>query len=92
MATITIGRKLNYLTDSVTTAQGPAGGQPWLVADQNTLVPTPKSFFKCHYDNPDDPDAVTQIDYRIGGPSGVLVATVVVTYNPEGNIDTVERI
>ena len=78
--------------DSVLAAQGPVGSQPWLVADQNSLVPTPKSFLKCHYDNSDDPDAITSIDYRIGGPSGVLVATVVVTYNAEGNIETVERV
>jgi hypothetical protein len=92
LATITIGRKLNYLADSVTAAQGPSGGQPWLVAEQNILVPSPRSFLKLSYDNPDDPDAVTQIEYRLGGPSGVLVATVVITYNDEGNIDTVERI
>lgn len=91
MATITVGRKLNYLTDSVTAAQGPSGGQPWLVAEQNALVPTPKNFMKLDYANPDDPDAVTKITYRIGGPSGIVVAVVDIAYNAEGNIDSIWR-
>jgi len=92
LATITIGRKLNYLTDSVTAAQGPAGGQPWVFAEQNSLVPVPKNFMKFDYENPDDPDAVTRVTYRQGGPAGVVVATVDITYNVEGNIDTVWRV
>ena len=92
MATITIGRKLNYLTDSVTAAQGPAGGQSWLVAEQNALVPTPKDYMSMSYGNPDFPDAVTQVIYKLGGPSGIVVATVQLTYDAEGNIATVRRI
>ena len=92
MATITIGRKLSYLTDSVTTAQGPAGGQSWLVAEQNSLVPTPKDFMELAYGNSDFPDSVTQVVYKIGGPAGIVVATVQLSYDAEGNIATVRRI
>lgn len=91
MATITIGRKLSYLTDSVTAAQGPSGGQPWLVAEQNGLVPTPKDFMALAYEDPNFPDAVTRVTYKMGGALGITVATVLITYDLEGNIATIRR-
>lgn len=90
MATITIGRKLSYLTDSVTTAQGPSGGQPWLTAEQNQLVPTQYDYLGLSY-HPTKTDLVTGVVYKIGGAAGIVVATLAITYDANDNISSVTR-
>jgi hypothetical protein len=90
VATILIGRRLNRLTDSVTAAQGQAGGQAWLTAEQNQLVPT-------HYDHltityvVGKPDLVHTVTYRTGGSGGIVVATLTLTYDVNDNLASVAR-
>jgi len=86
LATITIGRKLSYLTDSVTAAQGLAGSQAWLVAEQNQLVPTKYDRLEITY-HPTLPDLISTVVYRQGG---VVVATLNIVYD-NGNIVAVTR-
>lgn len=91
MAKILIGRTLNLSTDSVTAAQGAAGGAAWLTAEQNQLVPAQYDFIDITYDvapNTDDPVTVV---YKIGGSSGITVATLALTYDANRNIKTVAR-
>lgn len=90
MATITIGRKLNYLADSVTAAQGPSGGQPWLVAEQNTLVPAQRDYIELTY-HLTKTDLPVRAVYKVGGPTGIITATVEVTYDAYDNVATVWR-
>lgn len=90
MATITIGRKLSYLTDSVTAAQGPSGGQAWLSAEQNQLVPSAYDYIGLTY-HPTFTDQVATAVYKIGGAAGVTVATLSLSYDATGNLTAVHR-
>lgn len=90
MATITIGRKLSYLTDSVTTAQGPSGGQAWLTAEQNQLVPTHYDYIGLTY-HPTKTDLIITAVYKTGGAIGIVVATLNITYDANDNIASVAR-
>lgn len=77
MATITIGRRLNASTDSVTATQGPAGVTPWPVRDFAQLVNVAFDHFDVTYSG----SKITQVVYRLGGPSGTIVATVNLSYS-----------
>lgn len=90
MAKIVLPRNLNLATDSVTAAQGPAGGSPWLVAEQNQLVPAQFDFIDITY-NGVVLDQIDQVEYKIGGSGGITVATLTLTYDANGNIKTVTR-
>ena len=89
MAVITVGRFLSYLSDSVTTAQGPAGGAAWLVRDMNKLVPEIYDHIDIVSRNVNsDP---TSVEYKTGGAGGIIVATLTLTYDLAGELKTVTR-
>lgn len=90
MAKIVLPRNLSAASDSVTAAQGPAGGAPWLVAEQNQLVPTQYNYVAVSY-HPTKTDLITSVVYKIGGPSGIVVATLALTYDANDNISSVHR-
>lgn len=90
MATITIGRKLSYQADSVTAVQGLAGGQPWLTAEQNQLVPIRYDYIELSY-HPTKVDLVTGVVYRLGGVSGAVQATLTIAYDAHDNVVSVGR-
>ena len=90
MATITIGRKLNYSTDSVTTAQGLSGSQAWLTAEQNQLVPMPYDYIDLTY-HPTKIDLITVAVYKVGGVDGAVVATLTIAYDDNDNVASVTR-
>jgi hypothetical protein len=90
MAKIVLPRNLSKNTDSVTAAQGDAGGQAWLTAEQNQLVPAQYNFVGLTY-HPTKTDLITQVVYKTGGPSGIVVATLTLTYDSNDNISSVHR-
>lgn len=90
MATITIGRRLSSGADSVTAVQGLAGAQPWLVAEQNQLVPARYDHIELDY-HPTKVDLVTGVVYRQGGATGTVVATLALTYDANDNVASVSR-
>lgn len=92
MAHIELGRFLNKSTDSVTVAQGDAGGAAWLTAEQNQLVPAQYDFIDITYDAAPNDDDIIQVVYKIGGASGITVATLTITYDSNRNIKTVTRV
>lgn len=73
MAVITIGRRLNQSTDSVTATQGPAGTAAWPVMNMGQLVPE-------KYDEV----SLSHTDGNLTGVvfkrEGVAVATVTLSY------------
>lgn len=91
MAKIILPRNLNLATDSVTAAQGAAGAAPWLVAEQNQLVPEVYDFLDLTYDGV-VVDQVNSVEYKTGGAGGTTVATLSMTYDGNGNVKTVTRV
>lgn len=91
MAKITIGRKLNQSTDSVTAKQGDAGTAGWPVKDLNKLVPAEYDYIELTYAAAPNQDDVTQVVYKQGGASGTTVATLAIAYNSNRNIESVTR-
>ena len=90
MATITIGRKLSYLTDSVTAVQGQGGVAAWRVLDKARLVSVEYDYIELTY-HVSKPTLVVSVVYRSGGSSGTIVATVLISYDDADNIKTVTR-
>ena len=89
MARITIGRKLHKDTDSVTVAQGPPNGAPWPVRDEAKLVPEIFDYIEILSKNANgDP---TSVVYRTGGSGGIPVATLTITYDGDGDVQSVAR-
>lgn len=89
MARITIGRKLHKDTDSVTVAQGPPNGAPWPVRDEAKLVPEVYNYIEITSKNANG-DPLT-VEYKTGGAGGVLVATLTITYDVDGDVQSVLR-
>lgn len=91
MAKITIGRKLNQSTDSVTAKQGDAGTSPWAVGEVNKLVP--KQFDHIELTYVGATDYVQTAEYYQGGapPVGTLVATLTIAYDGSYRITSVTR-
>ena len=89
MAKILIGRKLNFATDSVTVAQGTAGGSAWLVAEVNKLVPTQFDYIEVTSKNAEG--CPTEVEYKTGGSGGIVVATLTITYDVDGDLESVAR-
>ena len=77
MATITIGRRLNASTDSVTATQGPAGATPWPTRELAQLIAVAFDHIDLSYSG----SRLIQAVYRLGGPSGSIVATVDLGYS-----------
>jgi hypothetical protein len=89
MAKILIGRVLDQTTDSVTSAQGDAGTDPWLVRGMNKMVPVEFDFIDITSRNvAGDPLVIV---YKTGGSGGTTVATLTLTYDVGGDLKTVTR-
>lgn len=84
MAKILIGRTLDAGVDSVTVEQGSI---PWIVAEQNQLVPQQYDYIELGY----TAAQVTSVIYKQGGAAGTTVATLALTYTAEGCIETITR-
>ena len=84
MAKILIGRVLSSVVDSVTVEQGT---DPWIVAEQNQLVPQQYDYISLTYTG----DLVTGVVYKTGGAAGTTVATLALTYNTSGCVETITR-
>ena len=89
MAKILIGRKLNFTTDSVTVAQGTAGGSPWLVAELNKLIPAQYDYIEVITKNSDG--CPTLVEFKTGGAGGILIATLTIVYDIDGDLASVAR-
>ena len=89
MARILIGRKLHKDTDSVTVAQGPPNGAAWPVSNQSQMVPEQFDYVKVL--SKDANGNPTALEYRIGGAGGVLVATLTLTYDGDGDFESATR-
>ena len=89
MATILIGRVLTSTSDSVRADQGvpAAASAAWPVLNQAQLVPAAFDFVALGYNAQGQ---ISQALYRLGGPSGTLVATLNLTY-VGGALATVTR-
>lgn len=74
MARITLGRTLNFATDSVTAEQG---SPPWLTKELTGLVPKEYDYIALGYNGD---GLVNAAVYRQGGASGAVVATLAITY------------
>lgn len=85
MAEIVIGRVLDAATDSITVEQG-ALTPPWSVQQVAQLVPMEYDDLSLNYSGPD----LTSVVYRTGGPAGVVVATLTLTWLG-GNLTHVTR-
>lgn len=84
MARILVGRILDSGTDSVTAEQGTP---PWLVAEQNQLVPEAYDYIELGYTG----SLLTTATYKTGGAAGTIVAVLTLTYNASNCIETVTR-
>jgi len=84
MAKILVGRTLDSSTDSVTAEQGTP---PWLVRDQNKLVPEVFDFVDLGYTG----SLLTSVTYKAGGAAGTVVAVLAITYDASNNLETVTR-
>lgn len=89
MAKITIGRKLNQATDSVTVKQGDAGASAWPVGEMNKLVPRQFDHIALTYVG--TTDYVQTARYYQGGSGGTLVATLTIAYDGSYRITSVTR-
>jgi hypothetical protein len=86
MAKILIGRTLDSSTDSATVEQG-VTSTPWSVAEQNVLVPEQYDYIELVHTN----SLLTSAVYKLGGVAGTTVASLALTYDIDGNIETVTR-
>lgn len=91
MARITIGRKLDQATDSVTVAQGDPGtiSSAWPVADVHKLVPEQFDHITLTYVG--STDYIQTATYRTGGAGGTVVATLTIGYDGSFRITSVAR-
>ena len=91
MAKITIGRKLDQTTDSVTAAQGDpsTSANAWPVADVHKLVP--KQFDHITLTYVGTTDYVQTATYRTGGAGGTVVAVLTIVYDGDFRITSVTR-
>ena len=85
MGHITIGRVLDAAIDSVEAVQSPVSN-PWRTFQVAQLVPFEYDDIALSYTGPD----LTGVEYRQGGPGGVLVATLVLQW-VAGNLVRVTR-
>jgi len=75
MAAILIGRVLSFSTDNVN------------VKEIANLINVAYDSVSLSYTG----DDVTGVEYRVGGPAGTVVATLVLTYASPGVLSTVTR-
>lgn len=75
MARILIGRTLDSSTDSVTTNEA------------NKLVPEEYDYIELGYTG----TVLSTVTYKTGGSGGTTVALVTLTYDSNGNLETVTR-
>lgn len=75
--------------ESTTVDQGAAGSQAWLVKNVAQFIPFQYDYISMTYVSAsEDIDTVT---YRVGGPSGVIVAVVTLVYDGSNRLTGVTR-
>ena len=89
MATITLKAPLEAEADSVRADQGAPGPAPWPTRVVNGMVPTPYDHFDVARDAAGN---IEQITYRLGGPSGDVVATLVIGRDGAGRVVSGSRV
>lgn len=84
-----MGRVLSAGVDSVTSSQGTPNtfANAWPVRPINALVTEAYDYIDLSYTGTD----LTSVVFRTGGAAGAIVATITITYNGNGDIDTVTR-
>lgn len=89
MATITLPSPLSASSDSVRADQGEPGSGAWPMRMVNALVPVPFDHFDVVRNAAGQVERVT---YRVGGPSGQIVATVALGRDGAGRLASAGRV